>query len=222
MRIVAVSDTHRKWGFDIPDGDIFIYAGDISFFGNSDDIVYFDTVLEQLYKLPYKEDKILIIGGNHDKYLESYGKEFKERARGICNYLEDETIEINGIKFYGSPWTPYINRNFAFGLEIEKRKEKWDKIPLNIDVLITHSPPFQILDNTIKGHSIGCKELQNKVFEIKPILHLFGHSHASNGIKQIGNTLFCNVSYDKKYNNKCLVLDLDVETKEIGIIDIKE
>ena len=221
MRIVAVSDTHRSFDFPIPDGDVFIHAGDIGNFENKDDPSAYDSFLKMLEKLPHKRK--LIVGGNHDKYLEKHEDEFLKKAEGICTYLRDDLKIIDGINFYGSPWTKYINSRHAFGYPYNKIKEKWDLVYDDVDILITHQAPYQIFSISKDGRELGCVELQKRVFEVQPLIHFFGHIHFSGGnAKGFGNTLFCNVSYDKVYNNKCCVIDLNIETKETKIIDIKE
>jgi Icc-related predicted phosphoesterase len=105
-------------------------------------------------------------------------------------------------------------------LEIQ---EKWDLIPTDTDVLITHQPPFNILDlawskkynNTEKCPHCGeihksfqhwgDPKLKKKIQEIKPKYHLFGHGknsfflikvHDSAGFKEIGETIYVNSSWD--------------------------
>jgi len=69
--------------------------------------------------------------------------------------------------------------------------EKWKKIPKNVDVLITHTPPFGILDKTKSGINAGCEDLLREIERIKPKVHIFGHIHdgygmiEKNGIKYI-------------------------------------
>jgi Icc-related predicted phosphoesterase len=57
----------------------------------------------------------------------------------------------------------------------------WEIIPNNIDILITHGPPYGILDKTIQNHKAGCKDLLKKVMEVRPQFHIFGHIHESYG-----------------------------------------
>ena len=218
IRIVALSDTHRNWDFKAPDGDIFIHAGDIGYFEKPNDPATYDFFLEELDKLPHKHK--LIIGGNHDKFLEINEYKFLEKSKDVCTYLKDDFKIINGLCFYGAPWTKYINSRHAFGCPYNRIKEKWDIVQDKTDVLITHQAPYQIFSESLEGREFGCRELQKRVFAIQPILHLFGHIHYGGGNeKQFGNTLFCNVAYDKQYNNKCCVIDLDIETKWLSVIN---
>jgi Icc-related predicted phosphoesterase len=198
MRIVAISDTHQKHRkIKIPDGDVFICAGDITEFNRSKQhYIDFNDWLGTLPH-PYK----LIIAGNHDELFQKN----PEQARGyITNgtYLEDDEITIDGVKFYGSPWQKWFY-DWAFNLPPGSNylKEKWAAIPDDTDVLITHSPPFKILDTDISGESLGCELLTERIFEVQPKLHVFGHIHASCGrAGVIGNTLFFNVCHDYKSN----------------------
>ena len=219
MRIVAISDTHRNYKYKIPDGDVFIHAGDIGNFEKHDDPSAYDLFLEMLEKLPHNHK--LVIGANHDKYLEDHEAEFLEKSKNICTYLKDDSEIIDGICFYGSPWTKYINPHHAFGVDFNHIKNKWHNIHEETDVLITHQPPYQILSQDINGVDIGCKALNRKVFKLDILIHFMGHCHFQGGeYKQIGSRLFYNVAYDKTYNNKCAIVDLDTETKEVAeVID---
>jgi Icc-related predicted phosphoesterase len=107
----------------------------------------------------------------------------KEKTELFSNaiYLEDSYVTIENIKIYGSPWQPRFGKNWGFNLERgEELKEKWEKIPDDIDILITHGPPESILDKTDQGLSVGCDQLFEFVMEkIKPKIHIFGHIHES-------------------------------------------
>jgi Icc-related predicted phosphoesterase len=108
--------------------------------GEKDCIKDFD---DWLGTLPHKHK--IVICGNHDLCFEDNPKEARKLMKN-AHYLEDETIEIEGLKFYGSPWQPEFH-NWAFNLNRgEEIKKKWDLIPNDTDVLITHGPPYGILD----------------------------------------------------------------------------
>jgi Icc-related predicted phosphoesterase len=201
LKIIAISDTHQKHGkIKVPDGDVFIFAGDMTNFNRSrQHYISFNNWLGTLPHL-YK----LCIAGNHDELFQKQ----PEVARSLmtnCIYLEDSEVVIDGIKFYGSPWQNWYY-DWAFNLPKNSKelKEKWAMIPKNTDVLITHSPPYQICDD-----DLGCELLTDRVFEVRPKLHIFGHIHQNGGqYKQYGNTLFYNVSYNNK-TNSCYIIDLD-------------
>ena len=111
-----------------------------------------------------------------------------------ATYLNDEAITVKGIKIWGSPITPYfygLAFNRKRGEEINKH---WELIPNDIDILVTHGPPFGILDQTKQGDQVGCEDLARKVHEIQPKLHIFGHVHEQYGLLKSNKTLFVNAS----------------------------
>ena len=182
MRLVLISDTHEQHDeIKIPDGDVLIHAGDATWIGAPKAVKKFN---EWMTSLPHKHK--IVIAGNHDLSIESRQCTFKY-------YLEDSGIEIDGIKFWGSPWTPTFG-SWAFMEHRDKIGKYWDLIPHNIDVLITHGPPFGILDRTPRHQSVGCNKLFNKVVEIRPKIHVFGHIHHSYGTFKTATTTFINAS----------------------------
>ncbi|HET6226055.1 MAG TPA: metallophosphoesterase, partial [Bacteroidia bacterium] len=129
--------------------------------------------------------KKIFIAGNHDNNAD---KKF-EWDESI-SYLCDSSTEFEGLKIYGSPWTktfPRMNPKCkAFTVDTEEELEgKWAIIPEDIDILITHSPPYGILDKNSKQEHCGSESLFKELYRIKPKLHVFGHIHESYGI--LGN-----------------------------------
>ena len=94
--------------------------------------------------------------------------------------MHDESITIENIRFYGSPWQPEFY-DWAFNLPRGKaHKQKWDLIPENTDALITDGCPAEgILDQTFDGSRVGCEELAKAINKIRPKLHICGHIHES-------------------------------------------
>lgn len=184
-RLVLFSDTHEMHEqIEIPDGDILIFAGDMTFTGKLSKIFDFGVWLrKQMHK--HK----LIISGNHDWAFERAKKQAIANLIGDgldlgLHYLENDAIELEGLKFYGSPITPVFN-DWAFNVPRGKEiKKYWDKIPEGTDVLITHGPPSYILDQastSLNTEHCGCEELRMRVKEIKPKVHVFGHIHGGYG-----------------------------------------
>lgn len=216
MRIVFVSDTHSMVPtHPIPDGDVIVCSGDISNRGSERDIREF---AQWFGGLPHKHK--ITIAGNHDfsfeRTPELAQKWLTENNKII--YLQDRAVELDGIKFYGSPWQPEFC-NWAFNLPRDTGElgDKWDLIPNDIDVLITHSPPHGILDRCDHGERVGCEELEVEIFSrIRPKIHAFGHIHEDYGTLEMYNILFVNASTcTLQYNpsNKPIVVDLvDGET----------
>ena len=106
-------------------------------------------------------------------------------------------MELEGLKFWGSPWTP-VFFNWAFNLERgDAIAERWGRIPDDTDVLITHGPPAGILDKIISPTGIicpGCDDLAERVAGLSLKLHIFGHIHEGYGQEQIGDCLHVNAS----------------------------
>lgn len=189
---VILSDTHgdhRK--VEVPEGDIFIHCGD-SLKGslhNPEDALF--ELNEWLGSLPHRYK--ILIGGNHDFLLESKGKEVQKYFTHAI-YLQDQAVEIEGWKIYGSPFTPKFGI-WAFQKPAGKAmKEVWDKIPKDTDILITHGPPKGILDRTYTGKEAGCEMLAQKIKEIRPKYHFFGHIHEAYGTEKKEGTLFLNAA----------------------------
>ena len=188
MRIVLISDTHELHReLIVPPGDLLIHAGDFTFFSKHPWMYrHFDLWLGEL---PHRH-KILILG-NHDYELE----EPSERsAITHAALLVDSGVEIEGLKIWGSPVTPLYGGAFGMSRAVDRRKH-WARIPEGLDILITHGPPFGILDAApgSQRHE-GCPELLEAVLQSEPRLHVFGHVHAGFGTCRTKSTLFVNAA----------------------------
>jgi Icc-related predicted phosphoesterase len=206
MRIISISDTHGLHdGLDIPDGDILVHAGDMTSQGRLTQIEDFN---EWFGSLPHKYK--IAIAGNHDWALQRQSEQAGELLAS-CIYLQDKLIEVEGIKFYGSPWQPEFF-NWAFNLPRGKElKSNWENIPDKTDVLITHCPPFGILDKVISGENVGCEDLKDRIDELNLKVHIFGHIHESHGIEVINSCKFVNASIcNRRYLpwNKPIIIDI--------------
>jgi Icc-related predicted phosphoesterase len=117
-------------------------------------------------------------------------------------YLENDLVEIEGLKIYGSPYTPQYGK-WAFMRERgDEIARIWDKIPDGLDILITHGPPKGIMDIGRGKVSAGCYDLLKKVVEVKPTYHLFGHMHMCQGIeKHYGITFINSAMVDDDYTD---------------------
>lgn len=207
--LVLISDTHGKHRESaIPFGDILIHAGDIMTSGwDSSEIRDFNSWLG---KQPHKHK--IVIAGNHDWLFEKH----RSTRNMITNatYLENSGVEIEGIKFWGSPAQPEFCNwafNYKRGEEIDKI---WQQIPDDTDVLITHGPPAGYRDWVKPGHeSLGCRNLLSRVKKVKPKLHVFGHIHGGYGEDHDGVTHFVNASLlneDYQTTNEPIVVELSV------------
>lgn len=183
MRIVCIADSHGKYSgttMDLPKGDVLVHAGDLCSFGTISELA---TAVKWLGSLNYLY--IVVIGGNHDRPLQKLPKEARELMdnQGL-KYLEDEATTIRGVKFYGSPWTPTF-MNWSFMADRPTIREQWAKIPTDTNVLITHGPPYGILDPGAFEPHAGCIDLFDEYERIHPEVHVFGHLHSGYGRRDV-------------------------------------
>ncbi len=197
MKIVAISDTHGMHGnITIPDGDLLIHAGDFCSHGTMQNLEEFCLWLKVL---PHKHK--IVVAGNHDRIAQenfAFTNDVIDSSGAI--YLEDDLAVINGIKIYGSPWTPrFMDWYFMAnrGADIAK---KWAKISSDTDMLVTHGPPYGIMDK-VNHLSQGCEDLLNRIKELDLLVHIFGHIHEGYGCRQMPfspimvNASICNDNY---------------------------
>jgi Icc-related predicted phosphoesterase len=200
-KIVMLSDTHSQHkNVSVPDGDVLIFAGDLMTCGRKFTEV---TDFAQWFSAQPHKTKI-VIAGNHDRLFQVNPMLCSREFSPDVIYLQDTEVNVDGFKYYGSPWQPWFY-NWAFnaqrGADI---KRYWDMIPTGTDVLITHGPPHGILDQMHTGYDafkhLGCEELTKAVERIRPMLHVFGHIHSGYGDDVNGLTVFVNASIcDEQY-----------------------
>ena len=228
-RLTFISDTHTKHeklnGF-LTGGDILICAGDISSRGYTNELEGFFKWYDNIDNYDHK----IFIAGNHDFGFQDDPDKIKGLLTGYktIDYLQDEYMGIQDgdeseLKIWGSPWQPEFH-NWAFNLPRgEKIKEKWDLIPNDVDILITHGPAFGKLDYVpYDGINVGCEELLKKIEEVKPKIHVSGHIHSGRGVVFSEGTLYVNASVlnDRyEFRNKPITIDFDFETGEWDVID---
>lgn len=188
MTILHLSDTHGKHCDlgDMPQADVLVHSGDFTMGGSDSEALDF---LEWFCELPYKH-KIFIAGNHDDCMLDATLDGLPDNV----HYLHDSGITINGVSFYGAPM---LVRCANGEMQLV---EHYERIPGNVDVLITHRPPLGILDGNGPIH-YGSAALLSKVAAVKPRLHLFGHIHNARGKTKTQGTRFFNSSVcDDNYN----------------------
>ena len=229
-RITFISDTHTRQGqipySDLPGGDLLIHAGDIMNSGyNKNDIFDF---LHWYDSIP-GYDKKIFIAGNHDRMFENDPEEVKEILKQYPNiiYLQDEVYEIydletdKSIKLYGSPWQPEFY-SWAFNMQRNsiQLSGKWEAIPDDTDILITHGPAWGSVD-TVAGRpwdNLGCELLAERIQRFRPKIHVCGHIHSGYDIDTIDGIHYINASVlDERYEytQKPWNVEWDPETNEI-------
>jgi Icc-related predicted phosphoesterase len=211
MRIVFASDTHSLHDrLLVPDGDVFVHCGDFTMNGELPDVAEFGRWVGSLPH-PHK----VVVAGNHDRSFEDdlpAALAALDISHNGIVYLEDNALAIEGVRFWGSPWQPWFY-DWAFNLRRGPEiAAKWELIPDDTDVLVTHGPPVGILDYVPRGQQhVGCTDLLARVAEVKPRVHAFGHIHEGAGVLERDGTTFVNASIcDEKYRpvNPCRIVDL--------------
>lgn len=198
MKLTFISDTHDMHDKVITgSGDILFHCGDMTGRGEIHSLEAFARFME---KQDFKHK--VVISGNHDFCFENGHRGFAEKImkdHGII-YLNDNFCEIEGLKIWGSPVQPRFF-DWAFNRDRgEDIKSHWDMIPSDTDILITHGPPYDILDQVRGGGNVGCVDLLDAVKRVRPRIHAFGHIHEDYGVVERDGTVFVNAcSADHKY-----------------------
>ena len=204
VRITCISDTHTKHnklnGF-LPGGDILLCAGDISSRGYIHELEDFF----EWYNNINNYDTKVFIAGNHDFGFQDDAEKIKGLLTGYktIDYLQDDWMEVG---------------------EHQKIMEKWNLIPNDVDILVTHGPAHGKLDYVpYDGLNVGCEDLLQKIQEIKPKIHVSGHIHEGAGYVFDGTTHFINAAVLNgryEFRNKPLTIDWDSETNEIEFVEV--
>jgi Icc-related predicted phosphoesterase len=190
LSIALLSDTHCQHDkVKVPKADMVIHAGDFSGWGTEREALHFAHWFKNL---PHKYK--VLIPGNHDKFAETpYGYPILKQMLGPdVVFLDNQGVELAGHVIWGSPWTPTFGRDWAFNADRGAAiKRHWDHIPDDTTILITHGPPYGILDHTWANYDdpldqelvhVGCEDLRTRVFELAHLqLHVFGHIHTAYG-----------------------------------------
>ena len=188
LKILHLSDTHGVHSLlrNLPEADILVHSGDFTMSGSEAETLDF---LEWVCNLPYRHK--VLVAGNHDACL--YGAHLDGLDDNV-HYLCGSGVEIEGLKFWGVPM-------FMEDCVSGHQEQLYAAIPDDTDVLVTHTPPYGILD---RDGSIlyGSRELLERVSTIRPCLHLFGHIHKAHGMTNDGMTVFSNAAImDEGYDS---------------------
>jgi hypothetical protein len=176
-------------------GDLLIVTGDLTERDTAEEHAQFQIWLhDQNYR------KKIVIAGNHDNRLqnlpfEGIQRQYREMRE---DYLCDSGTEFEGLKIWGSPWTSQFKginpKCCAFTVPVSpdmeyRFMEKWDLIPHDTDILVTHTPAFSILDGIPSEDGslfhVGSKSLYSWLKYVRrPALHVFSHIHEAYGQKE--------------------------------------
>jgi Icc-related predicted phosphoesterase len=218
MKIVAISDTHNEYSkLIIPECDILISAGDYSSRGYDHEVRNFHKWLDLQ---PAKH--IISVQGNHELGVEIDYQNAKTIAVEQCprvRFIDEGPIEIEGINFWCSAITPFFC-DWAWNRHPEDIQKHWDMIPEDTNILITHGPPYGILDQTtyvdgtIRPDHLGCPKLMERIKTLKDLdLHFYGHIHYPGGrsVNAFGTSFYNCAVCDELYTptNGITVVEYD-------------
>ncbi len=201
MRLLHLSDTHNlhRQLCNLPAADIIVHSGDMSMAGTGQEIMDF---IEWYGALEYKYK--IFVAGNHDYSLDGKSQEIIQSfLPENCFYLCNSGVEIDCIRFWGVPFFLSDDLQGAFPSIMKL-------IPKDTDILISHRPPLGVLDNS-NNIAFGCPDLLQRVLDVCPCYHLFGHIHDAYGIEKSKYTTFVNAALlDEKYRllNNPFTLDI--------------
>ncbi|KAL3425193.1 calcineurin-like phosphoesterase [Phlyctema vagabunda] len=207
-RFVLLSDTHNatpNGAFKLPKGDVLIHAGDLTNQGSYKEL---KKTVEWIEKAEF-EIKILI-AGNHDITLDTefyaqnghrfHNQDPQDSAK--CRALledssiiwlqhEAKVISLNAadephtrFKIFGSPLSP-AKGLWGFGYTPAEAQKLWDTIPLDVDIIVTHTPPYMHCDTSREGVATGCKVLGDVLSQVRPRLAVCGHVHEGRGAEVV-------------------------------------
>ena len=221
-RLVLISDTHNRHDFKIPDGrgtDILVHAGDLTMVGNVGEVAAVANWLKGV-RVDRDYKAVVVIPGNHDWLAEkdpAMMRVLMEEAG--CIYLDHKSAVVEGLRFFGSGYTPEFY-NWALNVPRGPKLAKlWSQIPDDTQVLVTHGPPMGRLDACkrsdgdsaygeygleqmrYKVEHVGCADLRDRIKDLKDLkLHVFGHIHrpgmekGADGITYV-NACICSERY---------------------------
>ena len=176
--LAAISDTHSSHAMlQVPPCDVLVHAGDACGRGTWDEL---QACLRWMGAQPAEHK--LFTPGNHD--FASFQQQSRMRALAEevgVTVLIDELVQVAGLRVWGSPWTPTFGRWVWQAPAGPAMAEKWLPIPGDIDLLLTHGPPHGHGDRTAWGPRAGCEALLEKIGQVRPRAHVFGHIHEAFG-----------------------------------------
>lgn len=210
--------------------DVVAIAGDIetAVIGASHERHFEREFLGMCNKMLFHGIEVVATPGNHDSFLrEELGNGWK-RFAGNLHILVDRCETVCGLKFYGTPWVPFINGQWCWERADNRLDEKFDLIPSGIDILVCHTPPkgvgeeetFDVSRQHYKMYwkHFGSKSLREAILRCRPRCVVCGHIHSGDhGLNRIGNTALINCSLiDERYVEAYKPSEIEVVVCEDG------
>lgn len=235
IRVVHLSDTHHLHPYttsSLPTGDILLHTGDIcaNYHHTRDlrnDLVHFLQWVHHIVCVTKQYQKVIFIAGNHDTLLDDENttrydpdammmlQEFLRNHPNQVSYLKESYTTYRGLVIYGSPTCVsrletknkrYLSNGFERWSNV--RKEIWNNVPKNVDILLTHYPPGGLSDYICAEGDQCMKDCLYKPLNgggaesggaagrrlpnLK--LHAFGHDHDFHGLDVYQGTILSNGS----------------------------
>ncbi|EXJ95910.1 hypothetical protein A1O1_01035 [Capronia coronata CBS 617.96] len=211
VRIVCISDTHNQTP-KLPTGDILIHAGDLTNQGTFSEL---KKTINWLGQTSFKVK--VIVCGNHDitcdiPFYQQYGAYFHNKrmedpqqciallqSDSSIVYLNHELKQVridhedgscSLLKIFGSPYSP-ARGLWAFGYSPEHALELWHQIPLDSDIVVTHTPAKFHRDECATRGASGCERLRETLWRVRPRLHVCGHVHEAYGVEAVTWDISC-------------------------------
>ncbi|WP_026909488.1 metallophosphoesterase family protein [Patulibacter minatonensis] len=197
MRIAAIADLHGHLP-ETPECDVLVIAGDLVPFPLVHDPPGQAAWLHATFR-PWLAERpagrIVGIAGNHDDVFEDGPVRPPELP---WTYLQDSGCAIDGVRFWGVPWTPWFF-DWAFNAprgdaDEAFLTERFARVPDDTDVLVVHGPPRGYGDRTTGGDRVGSTAQLDCIDRVAPKACIFGHIHEDRGAWTRGTTRLLNVA----------------------------
>lgn len=216
VMIAALADLHGYLPKQVPDCDVFVIAGDVclDIYGGrkgpqAQAMWLYDEFWPWARALPMP---VVMTWGNHD-WIGEPVHGYASLAENV-HVVVDGSVTVAGVKFWCSPWTPPFF-NWAFMRPEPELAELYETVPDDVDVMVTHGPPYMMCDRTLESKYAGSKALRDAVGRLQPQLLLCGHIHEARSEAGYGRTRVVNCSYvDAAYRPVNGFWIGDVEAKE--------
>lgn len=236
---MLVGDTHNTIP-SLPKGDVLIHSGDLTNQGTYGEL---HKAVRWIEAADF-EAKI-VIAGNHDITLDAafytqHGpyfhnqdpqdprkcQELLKRASNLI-YLDHESAEIKlqspsgprtRFTIFGSPFSP-TKGLWAFRYTRDEASSLWQKIPLDTDIVVTHTPPKYHCDEAKERRAAGCEVLRQELWRIRPRLAICGHVHEARGAEIVRwGLLESNLKYKEDGTDRWA--DPGMGNKKLSLIDL--
>jgi Icc-related predicted phosphoesterase len=236
-RVVCTSDLHENW-IDVPEGDVLLVAGDITY-GFKGDYASQQAVLSHdffQWAMEQPVEKVVVIAGNHDQSVQAWGWPIVPAKGDKIVYLEDEGVDVCGLRIWGTPWQPYF---YSWAFNAPERhgerflKSKFDLIPDETDIIVCHGPPYGYGDHEPNGMydhlgygdtqpRLGSRALADAVRRVDPSLMVCGHIHFGRGVydvqgkrTQVVNAALVNNKYQAVHSP--YVFDVESDQRAVAV-----